>query len=144
MIELTITRTSTAAIERVFDAMTDHRELADTTWLFRRSTIDREGTPPPNGVGTIRRLESIGTTFVEEIVEYERPARFAYTLLAGAPIRDHLGTVDLRQVNAGTEVRWHVRATMTIPGLGALMLPVFKKFIDELLRGAIATAERQT
>lgn len=141
MIELTITRISTAPIETMFDAMTDHWELSGTTWLVRRSTIDREGTPAPNGIGTIRRLKSIGTTFVEEIVAYERPTRWAYTLLAGAPIRDHLATIGLREVNGGTEVRWHVQAAMTIPGLDHVMLPVFTKFVDELLRGAIAAAE---
>jgi hypothetical protein len=59
-----------ASIEKVFDVMTDHRGLADYIWLFRRSTLDREGTPPPNGVGAVRRLASFGTTFVEEVVEY--------------------------------------------------------------------------
>jgi hypothetical protein len=110
MIEFTITRTSTASIETVFDVMTDHRGLANTTWLFRRSTLDREGAPTPNGVGAIRRLTSMGTTFVEESVEYERPTRcedrrhgpadtrdrqgraqMPAHLGSGAPIRDHLG-----------------------------------------------------
>jgi hypothetical protein len=143
MIEFTITRMSTASIEAVFDVMTDHRGLANTTWLFRRSRLDREGSPTPNGVGAIRRLTSIGTTFVEQIVEYERPTRWAYTLLSGAPIRDHLGTVELREIEAGTEVGWHLSAALTIPGVGRPMTPVFKKFIDELLKGAINAAEHR-
>jgi hypothetical protein len=142
MIEFTIARTSTAPIERLFDVMTDHRRLADTTWLFRRSTLEREGTPAPNGVGAIRRLTSIGTTFVEEIVEYQRPTLWAYTLLSGAPVRGHLGTIALRELETGTEVHWHLQAELTIPGLGGTITPVFKTFIDQLLRGAITAAER--
>jgi uncharacterized protein YndB with AHSA1/START domain len=45
MIEFTLTRTSTASIETVFDAMTDHRGIADYMWACRRSTLDWEGTP---------------------------------------------------------------------------------------------------
>jgi hypothetical protein len=33
---------------------------------------------------------------------------------------------------------------MKIPGIDRLLLPVFKKFIDELLKGTITAAERHT
>ncbi len=141
MIESSVTRTSTAPVEKVFDAMTDHRALADYIWLFRRSTLDREGTPAPNGVGAVRRLTSYGTTFVEEVVGYERPDRWSYTVLSGAPVRDHLGTIELHPIDAGTEVTWTVRATPRIPALGWLMAPTFRWFLDVLLKGAIRRAE---
>jgi uncharacterized protein YndB with AHSA1/START domain len=143
MIEFTLTRTSTASIETVFDAMTDHRGIADYMWACRRSTLDREGTPAPNGVGAIRRLVAIGPPFVEEVIEYQRPTRYAYKMLSGAPTRDHIGTIELRQAGTGTEVSWHLRSTLKIPGVDRLMLPVFKKVIDELLKGGITAAERR-
>ena len=143
MIDFTLTRSSTSSIGTVFDAMTDHRGVAGYMWWCRRSTLDREGTPAPNGVGAVRRLASIGTTFVEEIVDYERPTRWAYTVLSGAPVRDHLGTIELRGVDTGTEVSWHLRATLKIPGIDRLMLPGFKMFIDGLLKGGIGAAERR-
>lgn len=144
MIEFTLTRTSTAPIETVFDAMTDHRTIADYMWAIRRSTLDREGTPAPNGVGAIRRLAAVGPPFVEEIIEYERPTRYAYKMLSGAPTRNHVGTVQLRETGGGTEVSWQLRSTLKIPGVDRLMLPVFKKIIDELLKGGIAAAERRS
>jgi uncharacterized protein YndB with AHSA1/START domain len=143
MIEFTLTRTSTAPIETVFDAMTDHRGIADYMWACRRSTLDREGTPAPNGVGAIRRLVVIGPPFVEEIIEYERPTRYAYKMLSGAPTRNHIGTIQLREADTGTEVSWHLRSTLKIAGVDRLMLPVFKKVIDELLKGGITAAERR-
>jgi uncharacterized protein YndB with AHSA1/START domain len=143
MIEFTLTRMSEAPIATVFDAMTDHRAIADSTWAFRRSTLDREGTPPPNGVGAIRRLVAFGPPFVEEIIEYQRPTRYAYKMLSGAPTRDHIGTIELREAGTGTEVSWHLRSTLKIPGVDWLMLPVFKKVIDELLKGGIRAAERR-
>jgi uncharacterized protein YndB with AHSA1/START domain len=144
MIEFTLTRTTTAPIETVFDALTDHRAIADYVWACRRSTLDREGIPAPNGVGAIRRLLVVGPPFVEEIIEYQRPTRYAYKLLSGAPTRDHVGTIELREADTGTVVSWHLRSTLKIPGLDRLMLPVFKKVIDELLKGGISAAERVT
>lgn len=143
MIEFTRTRTSTAPIETVFDAMTDHRAIADSVWACRRSTLDREGTPAPNGVGAIRRLVAVGPPFIEEIVEYQRPTRYAYRMLSGAPTRDHVGTIELREAGTGTEVSWHLRSTMKVPGVDRLMRPVSKGVIDVLLRGGITAAERR-
>ncbi len=144
MIEFSLTQTSAASIETVFDAMTDHRAIADCVWACRRSTLDREGSPAPNGVGAIRRLVAIGPPFVEEIIEYQRPTRYAYKMLSGAPTRDHIGTVALREVGTGTEVSWHLRSELKVPGVDWLMLPVFKKVIDLLLKGGIAASERAT
>ncbi|MEE6179713.1 SRPBCC family protein [Mycobacterium sp. 050134] len=141
MIEFTLTRTSTAPIGTVFDGMTDHRAIAEHVWACRRSTLDREGIPAPNGLGAIRRLVVIGPPFVEEIIEYERPTRYAYKMLSGAPTRDHVGTIRLRETGAGTEVSWQLRSTLRIPGVDHLMLPVFKKVIDEFLKGGIAAGE---
>ena len=141
MTEFTLTRTSTAPIETVFDAMTDHRRIADYVWACRRSTLDREGTPAPNGVGAVRRLEALGPAIVEEIIEYQRPTGYAYKMVSGAPVRDHVGTVALREVGTGTEVSWHLRSTPKIPGLDWLLSPVLKRVIGELLNGGVDAAE---
>ena len=85
MIEFTLARTTTAPIETVFDTLTDHRAIANYVWAVRRSTLDREGTPAPNGVGAVRRLEAVGPAIVEEIIEYQRPKGYAYKLVSGAP-----------------------------------------------------------
>jgi len=141
MIEFTLTRTTTAPIETVFDAITNHRGIADYVWAVRRSTLDREGTPAPNGVGAIRRLEVVGPPIVEEIIDYQRPSRYAYKMLSGAPVRDHVGTVELRESGSGTTVSWHLRSTPKIPGLDWLLAPVLKRVIGELLKGGIKSAE---
>ena len=142
MIEFTLRRTSTAPIETVFDAITDHRGIANYVWAVRRSTLDREGTPAPNGVGAVRRLAAVGPPIVEEIIEYEQPTRYAYKMLSGAPVRDHVGTVELRKAGTGTEVTWHLRSTPKIRGLDLVLAPVLKRVINELLKGGIAAAER--
>ena len=140
-VEFTLTRTTTAPIETVFDSLTNHRGIADYVWAVRRSTLDREGVPAPNGVGAVRRIEAVGPTIVEEIIDYQRPTRYAYKMLSGAPVRDHVGTVELREAGAGTEVSWHLRSTPKIPGLDWLLSPVLKRVIGELLKGAVNAAE---
>ena len=86
----------------------------------------------------------VGTTFVEEVVEYDRPTRWAYSVRSGAPVRDHLGTIDLRTVGSGTEVTWHVRAQPTVPGSGPLIARPSKVLVDGLLKGALRLAERRS
>lgn len=141
MIEFTLTRTTTAPIETVFEALTDHRAIADYVWAVRRSTLDREGNPAPNGVGAVRRIEAVGPAIVEEIIDYQRPARYAYKMLSGAPVRDHVGTVELREEGTGTVVSWHLRSTPKISGIDWVLLPVLKRVIGELLKGAVKAAE---
>ena len=140
-VEFTLTRTTTAPIETVFDSLTNHRGIADYVWAVRRSTLDREGVPAPNGVGAIRRIEAVGPTIVEEIIDYQRPTRYAYKMLSGAPVRDHVGTVELREAGAGTEVSWHLRSTSKIPGLNRPLSLLLKRVIGELLKGAVKAAE---
>lgn len=144
MIDFTLTQTSAAAVDTVFDAMTDHRAIADWVWACRRSTLDREGSPEPNGVGAVRRLVAVGPPFVEEIIAYQRPTRYAYKMLSGAPTRNHTGTVALREVATGTEVSWHVRSELKVPGVDRLLLPVFKKVIELLLKGVVDASEAAT
>ena len=76
------------------------------------------GNPGTKRCGAIRRLVAIGPPFVEEIIEYERPTRYAYKMLSGAPTRNHIGTIHLCKAGTGTEVSWHLRSTLKIPALG--------------------------
>lgn len=143
MIEFTLTRTTPAAIEDVFDALTDHRAYASITAL-RHSTLEREGYPAPDGVGAIRRLSVIGPPAREEVTVYERPGRFAYELRSGLPVRDHVGTVELSRTAAGTRIVYTVRATPARPLLGPVLAPVMRRAIAHLLCGVVGAAERQS
>ncbi len=58
MANFTISSEIAAPVETVFDVLTDHRGYAKITPL-RSSTLEREGSPDPNGVGAVRvHLES--------------------------------------------------------------------------------------
>jgi len=138
----TFVREISAPPEVVFDVLTDHGAYADITRL-RKSELEREGEPAPNGVGAIRVIHAVGPPLREEVVAYERPTRFSYKVLSGAPIRDHLGSARLNATQTGTELTYTVRMTPTVPVVGAAVVGIVKLGIGQLLDGVTAEVERQ-
>ena len=142
MASFTLEREAAAPPEVVFDVLTDHRGYADITPM-RRVELEREGDPAPNGVGAIRVLHSVGPPLREEVIGFERPGRFSYRMLSGAPVRDHVGTVSLEPGGAGTKITYAVRTTPTVPVAGAAVVAVVKLGIKQLLNGVVAESERR-
>jgi hypothetical protein len=126
--------------EVVFDVLTDHRRYNEITSL-RRAELEREGEPAPNGVGAIRVLTVAGPPMREEVIAYERPSRFSYKILSGLPVRDHVGTVELKAADGGTEMAYAVKTTPTIPLAGPVFMAVLKKAIRDLLGGVAKESE---
>jgi len=123
--------------------LTDHRRYAELTPL-RKSVLEREGEPAPNGVGSIRVLSAVGPSLREETIVYRRPSRFSYKLLSGLPVRDHVGTVSLEAAGDGTKVTYAVRTNPTLPVVGSAVVAVVKQGVTQLLNGISAEAERRT
>jgi uncharacterized protein YndB with AHSA1/START domain len=138
----TLFREVQAPPETVFDVLTDHRRYAEITRL-RRSDLEREGEPAPNGVGAIRVLTAVGPAIREEVVAYQRPSRFSYKVLSGLPIRDHLGTVSLEPSEGGTKVTYALKAIPTVPFAGKLVMLGTRRAVTELLNGVVSEAERR-
>jgi uncharacterized protein YndB with AHSA1/START domain len=128
--------------EIVFEVLTDHRGYDKITPL-RRAELEREGTPPPNGVGAIRVLNAVGPPLREEVLVYEPGKRFSYKLLSGLPVRDHVGTVELSPSATGTKVAYAVRTTATVPVAGFAVVAVVKQGVKQLLGGIVKESERR-
>lgn len=142
MASFTFEREVAAPPEVVFDVLVDHRRYAEITPM-RRSVLEREGDPAPNGVGAIRVLSAVGPPLREEVLAYQPSTRFSYTLISGAPVRDHVGTVELTPAGAGTKVVYAVRTTPTIPVVGPVVVAVVKQGIKQLLSGIATESERR-
>ena len=142
MASFTLVREVKAAPEVVFDVLTDHRRYTEITRL-RKTELEREGDPAPNGVGAIRVLRAVGPPIREEVVVYERPSRFSYKVLSGLPLRDHLGTVSLEPSAAGTRVTYALKATPTVPFAGKVVMLALERAVTELLDGVVAESERR-
>jgi uncharacterized protein YndB with AHSA1/START domain len=131
-----------APAETVFEVLTDHRGYAKLTML-RKSELEREGEPAPNGVGAIRVLSAAGPPLREEVLAYEPSTRFSYALLSGLPVRDHVGTVSLEPRDGGTKVVYTVRTIPTVP-LGGFLVVAFIRFgVSQLLSGIVRESERR-
>ncbi len=66
----------------------------------------RTGTPPPGGVGAVRRLGGWPLFTEETITAYERPSLMSYDV-RGLPVRDYSCTVELApDGRGGTAIRW--------------------------------------
>ncbi|HET8955148.1 MAG TPA: SRPBCC family protein [Solirubrobacterales bacterium] len=143
MASFTYVRQAAAPPEVVFDVLTDHRRYTDITPL-RRAELEREGEPDPNGLGAIRVLSALpGPPMREEIIGYEPPTRFSYKILSGLPVRDHVGTVELRPKDGGTEITYAVKTTPTIPLAGPVFMAILKKAIRDLIAGVSKESERR-
>jgi uncharacterized protein YndB with AHSA1/START domain len=142
MASFTYERQVAASPETVFEVLTDHRCYAEITPL-RKSVLEREGEPAPNGVGAIRVLSSVGPPLREEVIAYEPSTRFSYKLLSGAPVRDHVGTVELTPQGGGTKVVYAVHTTPTLPLVGGAAVGVAKLGIKQLLSGIVKESERR-
>ena len=143
MASFTYVRQVAAPPEVVFDVLTDHRGYARITPV-RRAELEREGDPAPNGVGAIRVLAALpGPPMREEVLAYEPPYRFSYTVLSGLPLRDHIGTVELSPGEGGTEITYAVKTTPTIPLAAPIIMAVLKKAIRDLIAGVSKESERR-
>lgn len=136
----TINRTIRAPAQKVFEAITDHRAYAEMTPM-RKTTLDKEGTPAPNGLGAVRRLVLVGPAIVEEVVGYEPPGFFAYKALSGLPVREHLGEVRLREVGGATEMTYTVSFTALVPRTEPVVGLMLKQGIKQIVGGVAKRVE---
>lgn len=142
MASFTIVREVAAPPETIFEVLVDHRAYSSITPL-RKSELEREGEPAPNGAGAIRVLSALGPPLREEVLTYEEPSRFSYKLLSGLPVRDHVGTVELTAHEGGTRMTYAVRTMPTVPLVGAAVVGVVKLGVKQLIDGVSAEAERR-
>ena len=142
MASFTIERQVAAPPQTVFEVLTDHGRYSEITPL-RKSALEREGEPAPNGVGSIRVLSSVGPPLREETIVYDEPRRFSYKLLSGAPLRDHVGTVELTPQDGGTRFVYAVRTTPTLPLVGGVLVAVAKLGVKQLFDGIAKESERR-
>jgi len=140
----TFKREIAAPPETVFAVLTDHRKYSELTPL-RKSELEREGEPAPNGLGAIRKLTAVGPPLREEVIAFEPDERFSYKLLSGLPVRDHVGTVELTAggSGSGTKMVYAVRTHPTVPVVGPVVVAVVKQAVKGLVDGIVKESERR-
>lgn len=142
MATLDFSRTIAAPPELVFEVATDHRAMPSFT-RFRAVELEREGDPAPNGLGAIRVLRLVGPPVREEVTIYEPPRRFAYRMLSGAPVRDHVGTIELTPVASGTRMSYVLETTSDLPIGGFAVIALMRGVVENIAAGIAAESEKR-
>ena len=119
----------------VFGAIAEPRGWADWFPGVRKASYT---TPPPFGVGTIREADVGGTRWVEELIEWEDPTRWAWTVLrASVPFAQaQVELFECIRVAEGTLVRWTLALEPRL--LARLAAPLAGRMVRRLLRQAMA------
>ncbi len=107
MAEVSIVQRFDAPPARVWDAMTDHVGFGRRMRADIR--LEREGVPPPNGLGAVRVVRARGTTVREEVVRWDESSAMGYRVIGGAPLRNHYGEFTLEPDGRGTRLRYRIR-----------------------------------
>ena len=94
--------------------------------LAKNASLEREGSPDPDGVGAIRRLSTGPGGTREEVITWEPPRLLEYRVLSGLPIVDHRATLTLTANEGGTDIDW--RATFDVRR--RWMAPMMKAFLS--------------
>ena len=134
-----------ASADAVFGVLADATRWKD--WAGATvgvSEWDREGDPPPGGVGAVRKLGRWPFFTREQITEYEPPHHIGYTILSGVPVRGYHADIDLRTDATGTTIRWSGAFEPTVPGTGTALELFLSRTVLHYAQAAAVEAERRT
>jgi hypothetical protein len=105
---------------------------------------EREGDPPPDGVGAKRMLRRGRIVSHEEVTAFEPPTRLGYRLVSGGlPVRGYTATVTLSDVGEGTEILWQAEFDGKFPLVGGLMRIGLGRFMQDAAERVAREAERR-
>lgn len=123
--------------QRVFDVITDH--VAFGRFVGADITVERQGTPAPNGLGAVRLVRARGTSVREEVVRWDPPQAMDYRVIGGAPLRNHLGQIRLSPDGAGTAMRYTIHFDMPWWLGGGAAAGVVARLLQREISGGLAT-----
>lgn len=139
-------RTSTAPPATLFRMETDGPSWAK--WgrpLIVQASWEREGDPPPAGVGAIRKVGLWPVLMREETLEIEQDRRHVYTFAGAAPVRDYRAEVLFTpSASGGTELVWSGSFTERVRGTGPAARAALRGALVLLSRRLVTAAERET
>jgi hypothetical protein len=124
---------SSAAPDAVWRWLADGASWASWSMLTV-SELEREGEPPPDGVGAVRRFGRAGRVSREQVVAFEPPHHLGYVLLSGMPVLGYRADVHLSADGEGTLIVWRSRFTPRWPGTGALIGWFFTRVLTGFAR----------
>lgn len=143
MRSINVDMTLDAPPEPVFDVIVDHARY-ERFRDINTSELVREGDPPPNGVGALRKIRA-GTIFrfEEEITHYERPVRMDYLIKkTNFPFEHQGGSIRLNEAGGGTQVEWTSTFRIPVPVVGGIQERILALRLARGFRRVLEDVER--
>jgi uncharacterized protein YndB with AHSA1/START domain len=139
-----VTRTIAAPPEPIFDLLADHANY-DRFRAINGSELIREGEPPPNGLGALRRIKVRPVTFEEEITHFDRPSRLDYLIVKlNVPFEHEGGSIRLAPEDGVTRVDWRSSYRVPTPLIGGLQEGVWQLLLNRGFRRVLEDVEGMT
>jgi uncharacterized protein YndB with AHSA1/START domain len=135
--QVTSQTTVAAQIDTVWDKLSDHVGMSQ--WGPGITvTMDKVGTPDPNGVGAVRRIAAPGPgpDIVEEVVTFEEPHLLGYKALSGTPFPGYAAEVRLTPTGAGTHINYTISTTASFPLIKAPLAVLCRVLLHLLARAS--------
>ena len=137
MAEIRIQARAAAPLQTVWSVLGAQAGMG--AWApVRKVALEREGDPPPDGVGAIRVVSQPPFKIREQITDVDGPVRLTYRMLSGLPIRDYTGETILSDRDGATDIIWKVTMTGRLPGSTI----VVRRVIRALVNGLVAESQR--
>ena len=146
-----VTKVAHAPRDKVWELVSDGAGWKSWAGVLK-SSLEREGDPPPDGVGAIRRLGPPPFGSREEVVVWEPPTHLGYVILSGIPVRNYRADIKLSEtppkdgerVTAGvtTVIEWSATFDPKLPGTGALLRVGLKALISRFASRAARHATK--
>ena len=110
---------------------------------WESAVLEREGKPPPGGIGAVKALKRGRIVSREEVTAFDPPSRFGYRLLSGLPLRDYEAEIVLADSpGGGTDITWRSRFRPKLPLTGALFRRALQRFTADAAERLARAAER--
>lgn len=106
--------------ERVFERITDHERMRDWPGVSACRRITDGSGDAKNGLGAVRRITALGLTLDEQVVLYDPPNGYDYSIVRGLPVT-HRGVVRLASQGDATRVTWTVDLSSRVPLLAQVV-----------------------
>jgi len=119
---------SRAPAAAIWPLVGDASRWKEWAWMTRTYLL-REGEPPPDGVGALRRFALGPGGSQEEVVAWEPPRHLAYVVVRGLPVRNYRADVLLEDDSTGTVVTWRCSVEPLVPGTGAALRLVLRRIV---------------
>jgi uncharacterized protein YndB with AHSA1/START domain len=143
-----VTRIANAPREKVWALVSTASSWKDWAGVMR-SSLDREGDPPPDGVGAIRHLGPPVVGSREQVVEWDPPSHLGYVILNSAvPVKNYRADIRLEETTPSdgspvtTIIEWSATFDPKVPGTGALVRSALKAMVSRFARRAASYAAR--